>query len=198
MGRMPDLSIEKRVGGITVGVDEAGRGPLAGPVVAAAVIIKDPLLLGEVNDSKKLSKLKREKLFNIITENTEYAIAQASVEEIDELNILQATLLAMRRAIKLIKIKFDNILIDGNISPYKKHPNIFPIIKGDAKSLSIAAASILAKVTRDNIMNDLHISYPHYCWNKNAGYGTKLHIEAIKTSGITIHHRKKFLQNIIR
>ncbi|AIF81802.1 ribonuclease HII [endosymbiont of Acanthamoeba sp. UWC8] len=195
---MPDLRIEEQVGGIVVGVDEAGRGPLAGPVVAAAVIICNPALLGQVNDSKKLSKLKREKLFSLIKENAEYGIALASVEEIDELNILQATLLAMRRAIGLIKIKFDNILIDGNISPYKKHENIFPIVGGDAKSLSIAAASILAKVTRDGIMNGLHMSYPHYGWDKNSGYGTKLHIEAIKTSGITTHHRKTFLRNISR
>ena len=193
---MPDLRIEERVGGVVAGVDEAGRGPLAGPVVAAAVIIRNPALLGQVNDSKKLSKLKREKLFSLIKENAEYGIALASVEEIDELNILQATLLAMRRAIGLIKIKFDNILIDGNISPYKKHENIFTIVGGDAKSLSIAAASILAKVTRDGIMNGLHMSYPHYGWDKNSGYGTKSHIEAIKTLGITTHHRKTFLRNI--
>ncbi len=194
---MPDFKIEEQLGGTIVGVDEAGRGPLAGPVVAAAVIVTNPKSIEGVNDSKKLSKITREKLFDIIKKNTIHAIALAGVEEIEELNILQATLLAMRRAIESLNVKFDKVIIDGSISPYKRQKNIIPIIGGDSKSLSIAAASILAKVTRDRVMSEFHMVYPNYGWDRNSGYGTKIHIEAIKTFGITPHHRKLFLRNII-
>jgi ribonuclease HII len=189
-----NFDVEKKLGGVVIGVDEAGRGPLAGPVVAAAVIINNLEPLLQVNDSKKVSKTKREVLYKLIEQHTTFGIGMATVEEIDSINILQATLLAMRRAIEMVKVPFDYIIVDGNISPYPKQANIIPIIGGDAKSISIAAASIMAKVTRDRIMDDLHQQYPDYGWASNSGYGTKLHIDAIKSQGITPHHRKSFLK----
>ncbi len=176
------------------GVDEAGRGPLCGPVVAAACILPMGLVLDELNDSKKLTPKKRDKLFDIIRENAiSYCIAEASVEEINELNILEATLLAMRRAIAGLSVPADFALIDGNID------RDFPIparavIKGDANSPSIAAASILAKVTRDRMCEELDRAYPQYGIAKHKGYGTKVHMDALRRYGPAPIHRKQFIR----
>ena len=176
------------------GVDEAGRGPLCGPVVAAAVILPKGLYLDGLNDSKKLSEKKREALFDVITEKAlSFSIAQASVEEINELNILEATLLAMRRAIAGLDIPADFALIDGNVC------RDFPldakcVIHGDAISPSIAAASILAKVTRDRMCLDLDREYPVYGIAKNKGYGSKAHMDALREHGPAPIHRTKFIR----
>lgn len=176
------------------GVDEAGRGPLCGPVVAAACILPMGLVLPGLNDSKKLSEKKRELLFDQIRQNAVcYCIASASVEEIDELNILEATLLAMRRAIDGLCVKADFALIDGNVS------RDFPIdakavISGDATSPSIAAASILAKVTRDRMCAELDAAYPQYGIAKHKGYGTKAHMQALREYGPSPIHRKQFIR----
>ncbi len=176
------------------GVDEAGRGPLCGPVVAAACILPLGFALPELNDSKKLTAKKREKLFDIICENAvAYCIAEASVEEIDRLNILEADLLAMRRAIAGLSVKADMALIDGNIA------RDFPIpakavIHGDAISPSIAAASILAKVTRDRQCEELDRAYPQYGIAKHKGYGTKQHMQALREFGPAPIHRKQFIR----
>ena len=176
------------------GVDEAGRGPLCGPVVAAACILPVGLVLPGLNDSKKLSEKKRDLLFDQIKENAiAYSIACASVEEIDQLNILEATLLAMRRAIDGLSVKADFALIDGNVS------RDFPIdakavISGDATSPSIAAASILAKVTRDRMCVELDAAYPQYGIAKHKGYGTKVHMQALREHGASPIHRKQFVR----
>ena len=181
-----------------IGVDEAGRGPLAGPVVAAAVMLKEYTEeLNEINDSKKLTEKKREKLYDIIMKNFDVAVGISTVEEIDKLNILNADFLAMRRALKDLKSlkneKEYTVLVDGNLKIKEYIGKQLPIVKGDAKSLSIAAASIIAKVTRDRLMKDLANIYPDYSFEKHKGYGTKAHIEAIKDKG-TIEgvHRKVF------
>jgi ribonuclease HII len=193
---MPDFALENEQGGLIIGVDEVGRGPLAGPVVAAAVHIpshnrRHPVWK-DVQDSKKLSSVRREILFSVIQSQCYFGIAEASVEEIDKLNILQATFLAMRRAIEMISIDNPYILIDGNRLPKDWPWETRAIIKGDSKSVSIAAASILAKVTRDRMMEKLGSTYPQYGWNSNAGYGTANHLSALDTYGITEHHRKTF------
>ncbi len=176
------------------GIDEAGRGPLAGPVVAAAVILPVDYRLEGLTDSKQLTRRRREKLFDVLMQDpgVRKSIASASVEEIDRLNILRATHLAMRRAAEgLPEPGTDFCLIDG--LPVRDFP--LPqraIVGGDAGCLSIAAASVLAKVTRDRIMTELHEQYPDYGWDKNAGYGTAQHLHAIRTHGITLHHRRSF------
>lgn len=187
---------ELRAKGFTAicGVDEAGRGPLCGPVVAAACILPEGYIPEGINDSKKLTEKKREKLFDIICENAvAYCIAEASVEEIDRLNILEADLLAMRRAIEGLSLRADYALIDGNIA------RDFPIpakavIHGDAISPSIAAASILAKVTRDRLCLALDREYPQYGIAKHKGYGTKLHMDALRQYGPSPIHRKQFIR----
>lgn len=179
---------------VICGVDEAGRGPLAGPVVAAACILPDGYVIDGLNDSKKLSEKKRDKLFDIIIENAvDYSIAMASVEEIEEINILNAAMLAMRRAIDGLKIKPDLALIDGNTSRGFTLPTK-TVVGGDAKSPSIAAASILAKVTRDRMCYEFDQEFPEYGFAKHKGYGTKIHIEAIKAYGVTPIHRPSFLK----
>ena len=176
------------------GVDEAGRGPLCGPVVAAACILPIGLYLEELNDSKKLTAKKREALFDKIIENAiAYCIAEASVEEIDELNILEADMLAMRRAVEGLSVKADYALIDGNISHGFPVPTM-TVIHGDAISPSIAAASILAKVTRDRMCIDMDKQYPEYGIAKHKGYGTKAHMDALRKYGPTPIHRKKFIR----
>ena len=187
-----------------IGVDEAGRGPLAGPVVAAAVILKEySEELDEINDSKKLTEKKREKLYDIIMKNFYVAVGISTVEEIDKMNILNADFLAMRRALKdLENIKKDKkeyiVLVDGNLKIKEYSGKQLPIVKGDAKSLSVAAASIIAKVTRDRLMKDLASVYPDYHFEKHKGYGTKVHIEVIKDKGaIEGVHRKVFLRKIL-
>ena len=186
-----------------IGVDEAGRGPLAGPVVAAAVMLKEYTEeLDEINDSKKLTEKKREKLYDVIMKNFDVAVGISTVEEIDKLNILNADFLAMRRALNELKSirneKEYTVLVDGNLKIKEYVGKQFPIVKGDAKSLSIAAASIIAKVTRDRIMKDLGLKYPDYDFEKNKGYGTKKHVEVIKTKGVLKNvHRKVFLRKIL-
>lgn len=177
------------------GVDEAGRGPLAGPVYAAAVILPDGVIPEGVNDSKKLSEKKREALFNIITEEAlDYSISYATAEEIDDINILQATFLAMKRAIDGLKTKADYAMIDGNRMPPLDIPGE-TIVKGDANSASIAAASILAKVSRDRFMLKMAEKYPQYQFEKHKGYGTKLHYQRLDEYGPSEIHRQTFLKS---
>ena len=195
----PSLDLELAHGGLVCGLDEAGRGPLAGPVTAACVYIP-PEARGEsfwaqVNDSKKLSEKKRDMLFDLIVAHTHYGIAEASAQEIDEINILQASLLAMSRSLDVMCSSFSVApalaLVDGNRKPQLSCP-AQTVVKGDSISLSIAAASILAKVTRDRVMNDLCQKFPMYGWSRNAGYGTAEHLRAINDHGVTDHHRRSF------
>ena len=177
------------------GVDEAGRGPLAGPVYAAAVILPDGPVIEGLNDSKKLTEKKREALFDVICEQAvAYSIASASVKEIDEINILQATFLAMRRAVEGLPVKADYAIIDGNRMPPLGIEGE-TLIKGDALSPSVAAASILAKVSRDRYMYELDRELPQYQFAKHKGYGTKLHYEMLTEFGASEHHRVTFLRS---
>jgi ribonuclease HII len=192
---MHDFSVEASLGGWVAGIDEAGRGPWAGPVVAAAVIL-DPSrmpmeLAARLDDSKKLRKPVRDSLFDRIRAIAAPGVGQASVEEIDELNILQATMLAMRRAFENLQETPQYARIDGNRDPGLGVPTRC-LVGGDASSLSIAAASIIAKVTRDRIMTALARECPGYGWEKNAGYGTPQHQRGLAENGITPHHRKSF------
>lgn len=181
---------------VVCGVDEAGRGPLAGPVCAAAVILPDGLVIEGLDDSKKLTEKKRDALYDIICEEAiSYGIAFASVEEIEEMNILQATFLAMKRAVESLDVKPDLALVDGNQKP-NLEIQARTLVKGDAKSPSIAAASILAKVTRDRLMTEIAEQYPEYEFPKHKGYGTKLHYEKIMEHGISPVHRRSFLKKI--
>ena len=182
---------------IIAGVDEAGRGPLAGPVVAAAVIIDKYIdELSEINDSKKLTEKKREKLYRIIMDNCKVGIGMADVEEIDNINILNATFLSMRRALEKIN-GYELVLVDGNHKIREYIGKQESVIKGDGNSLAIAAASIIAKVYRDNIMRELSKEFPNYRLEKHKGYGTKLHRELILQYGPSIIHRKTFLKKIL-
>ncbi len=176
---------------ITAGVDEVGRGCLAGPVVSAAVILKKGIDLKLLKDSKKISFKKREEISEHIKKNSYYAIGIASVEEILNLNILQASLLSMSRAIEKLKIKPGLTLIDGNFAPVGLK-NCKTIINGDEKIKVISAASIIAKVYRDRFMIKLSEKYSNYAWERNFGYGTKAHLEGLKNFGVTSHHRKGF------
>ena len=179
------------------GVDEAGRGPLAGPVCAAAIILKPNDIIEGVNDSKKLSEKKREALYDVIKARAAaYSIAFASVEEIEELNILNATMLAMKRAVEGLPKAADYAIIDGNKIPDLSIP-CSAIVKGDANSMSIAAASILAKVTRDRLMLEYDKEYPQYMFAKHKGYGTRVHIQAIREYGPCPIHRMSFLKKIL-
>lgn len=179
------------------GIDEAGRGPLAGPVVAAAVILPAGIELPGVNDSKKITEKKREVLFDFVKEHAlAYGIGQASEQEIDEINILQATFLAMRRAVEALDVPADFALVDGNRIQGLDIP-AETVIGGDGKVLSIAAASILAKVTRDRYMREMAQTYPEYGFEKHKGYGTKAHYAAIEQYGICPLHRRTFLKKIL-
>lgn len=198
---MPDWKIEDGHRGLICGIDEAGRGPWAGPVVAGAAVFLtrevSPELLAQLNDSKKLSAKKREYLYEFLWQEEQAGhilcgIGEASAAEIDELNILQATFMAMRRAVENLPQKPDIALIDGN-----RLPKDFPcanecFIGGDGRSYSIAAASILAKVYRDRLMSEMAKQYPHYGFEKNAGYGTKAHIEGLRQYGVTPQHRRSY------
>ncbi|SFV69457.1 Ribonuclease HII [hydrothermal vent metagenome] len=176
---------------ITIGVDEAGRGPLAGNVIAGAVILPKKFNLPQLTDSKKLTEKKRNTLYELITTQCQWAIGEASVFEIDEINILQATMLAMKRAIENLNVSYDNVLVDGNRCP--KVNNCTAIIKGDLIEPVISAASIIAKVSRDKQMSDLDKKYPEYQFAKHKGYGTKLHLELLKKhQPIKGVHRKSF------
>ena len=195
---MPSFEFEneKYAEGYTAvcGCDEAGRGPLCGPVVAAAVILPRDTVIEGLNDSKKLTEKKREALFDIIKEKAiAYGIAEASPQEIDEINILNASMLAMRRAVEMLGIKADFALIDGNCSRGFTIPTM-TVVKGDAKSASIAAASILAKVTRDRGCLELDKEYPEYGIAKHKGYPTKEHMDAVRKYGVAPIYRKSFLK----
>ena len=195
---MPDFLHEMRfgrdAGKVICGVDEVGRGPLAGPVVAAAVIL--PLdfpeaLQARIRDSKKMTAAAREKIYEPLMENCRYAIAEASVAEIDALNILWASMLAMQRAVAGLKSDIDMALVDGNRTP-KLDCEACAIVKGDDISLSIAAASVIAKVYRDRLMQKLAREFPVYGWERNAGYGTSEHLQAVGRHGVTVWHRMTF------
>lgn len=177
---------------LTAGVDEAGRGPWAGPVYAAAVILDPARPIGGLADSKKLSAAKRDQLFDVIQENAlSWAIATASVEEIDSLNILQASLLAMQRAVEALSVPPQKIIVDGLHCPRVTMP-ARAIVKGDSKEPAISAASILAKVARDHAMQALHQQYPQYGFDRHKGYGTALHMAALAAQGVSPVHRKSY------
>lgn len=199
---MPDYEFEKAAvnSGFSCicGVDEAGRGPLAGPVCAAAVILPDGAVIEGLDDSKKLTEKKREKLYDIIKETAvAYSVAYGTLEEIETVNILEATYLAMNRAIEGLSVKPDFALIDGNRVPRGIKIPCETIVKGDSKSMSVAAASVLAKVTRDRLMLEYDKKYPEYNFKKHKGYGTKEHTELIKQYGPCEIHRLSFLKNIL-
>ncbi len=177
---------------LIAGVDEVGRGSLIGPVYAAAVILNNKINKKKIKDSKKLSKEKREILDKYIKKNSFWSIGSASTKEIEKLNILNASLLAMTRAIKKLKHKPKLVLIDGNKIPKLDNYNLKNIVKGDEKIPEISAASIIAKVSRDRLVSKMSKKFIQYSWDKNCGYGTKDHLNAIKKFGITKHHRKKF------
>lgn len=192
---MPDLSLERSLGGVVAGIDEVGRGPLAGPVIAAAVII-DPATLparlaDELNDSKKLSAKKREALAALVLDSCAFGFGEASVAEIDRLNILKATFLAMGRAVEALGRPIDHALVDGNQVP-PLPCKVRCVVGGDGLSLSIAAASVIAKVRRDRLMAELAAQHPGYGWEKNAGYGTAAHMAGLRRLGPTPHHRTSF------
>ena len=198
---MPDFSIETKLEHPVIGLDEVGRGPLAGPVVSCGCYFKNYKMQNEFNDyigdSKKLSEKKREMSFKFLQslkkDNTiEYHLGIANVEEIDQLNILEATKLSMKRVVDKFNMENAYLLIDGNFSLNYKSYREQSVIKGDDKSLSISAASIIAKVHRDRLMKKLSLKFQDFGWEKNAGYGTKMHIENIHRLGPTIHHRKTF------
>lgn len=196
---MPDLTLENTFSGLVGGMDEVGRGPWAGPVVAAVVVFTDPAVLPSsltdaIQDSKKLSKVRREFLYSKLTtlEGCYQGCGQASVDEIDQTNISKATFLAMKRALEALPLTPPTLLIDGKFIPSFPGIKTHPVIKGDDISLSIAAASIIAKVTRDRMMEELAKDYAQYGWEANAGYGTAQHQEALKLYGLTPHHRKSF------
>lgn len=197
---MLDLSFEEQYYELgykrVCGIDEAGRGPLAGPVVAAAVVFERGTVIDGLDDSKKLSEKKREALYNEIIEKAlDYSITLSTEKEIDDINILQATFKAMRNAVSSLKIKPDMALVDGDKLPGLDIDSK-AVIKGDSKSTAIAAASILAKVTRDRIMLELDKVYPQYGFAKHKGYPTKAHYEMIKEHGISEVHRRSFLKNL--
>ena len=205
---MPSFDIENNYKGYVAGIDEAGRGPWVGPVVAGAVVFLtrnvDPYLLNHLDDSKKLSSKRREELYEIIQKQVElknlcYGIGLASAKEIDEINILQASFLAMKRAVENLPVKPDMALIDGNRLPLNFCCPAKCIVKGDSICFSISAASVMAKVYRDRLMQEMAVKYPGYGFEKNAGYGTKEHMEGLQKYGITPEHRKTYkpIQEII-
>ena len=195
-----DLETKLRISGkeIIAGIDEVGRGPWAGPVTACAVILDPNNIPNGLNDSKVLTAKRREQLFDLIMDSAQVSCVHVEVTEIDQVNILQATFRAMERAVSHLPIP-NHILVDGNKLPPNLPSQATAIVKGDAKSASIAAASIIAKVTRDRLMSDLSEAYPGYGWEKNAGYGTKMHQLGLLNHGVTPHHRRSFkpIHNIL-
>lgn len=196
---MPSFNLESQFQGPVGGVDEVGRGPWAGPVVAAVAVFLDPpslpcFLKDTIQDSKKLPKQKRIAIYEElkVLKNFTYGIGVSTVEEIDQLNISKATFLAMKRAIQTLSQPPQTFLIDGKTVPRFEGFQTHPVIKGDSISFSIAAASILAKVTRDSMMETLALDHPHYGWERNAGYGTAEHQKALALHGVSLHHRKSF------
>ena len=195
---MKQFDLDRKKSGYLAGVDEAGRGPLAGPVFAAAVILADDVIIEGINDSKKLSEKKREILYDEICEKAiSYCVASVDEKEIDDINILQATFKAMRNAVSGLSVTPDYVLIDGNKSPSTSFAEE-TVVKGDSKSMSIAAASILAKVSRDRYITEIADKYPGYGFEKHKGYGTKAHYEAIVKLGICPIHRKTFLRKLFK
>ena len=195
-----DLETKLRISGkeIIAGIDEVGRGPWAGPVTACAVILDPNNIPDGLNDSKLLTAKRREQLFDLIMDSAQVSCVHVEVTEIDQVNILQATFRAMERAVSHLPIP-NHILVDGNKLPPNLPSPATAIVKGDAKSVSIAAASIIAKVTRDRLMSDLSEAFPGYGWEKNAGYGTKMHQLGLLNHGVTPHHRRSFkpIHNIL-
>jgi ribonuclease HII len=189
---MPDFVFETELGCRVAGVDEVGRGPLAGPVTAAAVVLDPSLIPDGLNDSKKLTGKTRLALYKQLLVCADVSIAHASVAEIDEINILRASHLAMERAIAGLRRPPEHVLIDGNMIPRGLQLPATTLVKGDARSLSIAAASIVAKVCRDYVLVDLAQQHPGYGWETNMGYGSKRHMEALRNLGVTPHHRRSF------
>jgi len=195
---LPSFDFERMHSGIVAGIDEAGRGPWAGPVVAAAVILNPDNIPEGLADSKTLTEKRREKLAPLIRECAMVGVGVASVAEIDDINILQATFLAMARAEAALATKPDVCIVDGSQKPKLKAKTQM-VVKGDAKSLSIAAASIIAKTARDQMMRDLAVQHPFYEWEKNKGYGAPAHRLGLESHGVTPHHRKSFapIHNIL-
>ncbi|MAT87858.1 MAG: ribonuclease HII [Aestuariivita sp.] len=199
----PDFSFETNLYdlgfNIIAGVDEVGRGPLAGPVTASAVILDPNNIPTGLKDSKTLSAKKRELLYDLILQSAHVAVAHVSVEEIDQINILQASLLAMKKAVGKLHPCPEYVLVDGKQVPYELSVPAQAIVKGDSKSLSISAASIVAKITRDRLMVEMATQYPGYGWDKNAGYPTKEHQLALQHLGVSPHHRRSFkpIHNIL-
>ena len=189
---MPNLELENKYSGLIVaGVDEAGRGPLAGPVVAGVVIVNPQDLIERIDDSKKIPLKKRETLYEQIITKYIWAVGIVEVSVIDDINILEATKKACMLAVNNLKVQPHIVLVDGNMK-FPDPKKFISIVKGDTLSLSIAAGSIVAKVTRDRIMRNLDKEYPSYFWKDNVGYGTQKHLRAIRDYGQTIHHRKSF------
>ncbi|NKB44831.1 MAG: ribonuclease HII [Alphaproteobacteria bacterium] len=194
---MPDFSLEREVEGVVVGIDEAGRGPWAGPVVAGAAVLDreslEDILIKGLDDSKALTPAKRDSLYAALSQSpaATVSVGIASVEEIDSLNILQATFLAMSRALETLAVPVDFALVDGNRAPKLICPTR-TVVKGDSRSLSIAAGSIMAKVTRDRVMAKLAVAFPGYAWETNQGYGTPAHKQGLEDLGVTPHHRKSY------
>lgn len=197
MAVAPDFQLEKKytLAGhkVVVGVDEAGRGCIAGPVTAGAVMFKTVDFPADLDDSKKLTPLKRVRIYEEIKEKAVISFVHVSVEEIERINILQASLKAMVLAVEKLPVTPDLILVDGNRLPTNLPCKGLAVVKGDQKSLSIAAASVVAKVNRDNLMNQLAKEEPHYKWRTNKGYGTREHMEALERHGPSKHHRQSFL-----
>ena len=189
---MPDFVFETELGCRVAGVDEVGRGPLAGPVTAAAVVLDPNCIPNGLDDSKKLSAKKRLALYEQLLACADVSIAHASVAEIDEINILRASHLAMERAIAGLRCPPEHVLIDGNMIPRGLRLPATTLVKGDTRSLSISAASIVAKVCRDCVLVDLAQQHPGYGWETNMGYGSKRHMDALKNLGVTPHHRRSF------
>ncbi|MEL6807272.1 MAG: ribonuclease HII [Pseudomonadota bacterium] len=189
---MADYSFETQVGGRVAGVDEVGRGPLAGPVTAAAVVLDAGCIPDGLDDSKKLSLKTREALWAEIIASADVSVAHASVREIEEFNILRAAHLAMVRAVAGLRMAPDHVLVDGTLLPRDLHLPATPIVRGDARSLSISAASIVAKICRDRIMVDLAQQHPGYGWETNMGYPSKSHRLALQNLGVTAYHRRTF------
>ncbi|WP_390911465.1 ribonuclease HII [Pseudosulfitobacter sp. SM2401] len=189
---MPDFAFETELGCRVAGVDEVGRGPLAGPVTAAAVVLDPARIPDGLNDSKKLTARARERLYAELMACAEVSVAHASVAEIDELNILRASHLAMERALAGLALAPEHALIDGNMIPRGLELPATALVKGDARSVSISAASIVAKICRDRVLVDLAQHHPGYGWETNMGYGSKKHMSALSHLGVTPHHRRSF------
>ena len=189
---MPDFMFETELGCRVAGVDEVGRGPLAGPVTAAAVVLDPKCIPDGLNDSKKLTAKRRLELYWQLLDCADVSIAHASVAEIDEINILRASHLAMERAIAGLQVLPEHVLIDGNMIPRGLRLPATTLVKGDSRSVSISAASIVAKVCRDCVLVDLAQQHPGYGWEANMGYGSKKHMEALRSLGVTPHHRRSF------